>query len=73
MLKNARKKLGISQKGLANKLKVNQSYISKIENYKTIHVPTYLLVDISKELNLDPVDVFIDFLKHHYNYESRNV
>ena len=73
MLKNARKKLGISQKELADKLKVNQSYISKIENYKTIHIPAYLLVDISKELELDPVDVFIDFLKHHYNYESRNV
>lgn len=73
MLKNARKKLGISQKELADKLKVNQSYISKIENYKTIHIPLYLLIDISKELNLDPVDVFIDFLKHHYNYESDDV
>lgn len=67
MLKNARKKLGISQKELAKKLKVNQSYISKIENYKTMHIPLCLIIEISKELKLDPIDVFIDFLKHN-NY-----
>lgn len=73
MLKDARKKLGISQKELADKLKVNQSYISKIENYKTIHIPAYLIVDISKELKLDPVDIFVDFLKNHYNYNSNDI
>lgn len=65
MLKNARKKLGISQKQLAKKIKVSQSLISKMENHKPVTIPIYLIIDISKELHLDPVDVFIDFLKYH--------
>lgn len=65
MLKNARKKCNLSQKQLAKKIKVSQSLISKMENHKPITIPIYLIIDISKELHLDPVDVFIDFLKHH--------
>lgn len=62
MLKNARKKIGLSQIRLAKKLKVTQSYISKLENNKIDNVSTNLMLELSKELKLCPILVFIFFV-----------
>lgn len=61
MLKYRRKKLGISQSELAKRLDVDRSYISKIENHKFNNVSVEFIGKISKELKLNPVDVFLFF------------
>lgn len=67
MLKNARKKLGLSQRELAKKLKVTQSYISKLENNRIDNISVNLILDISKELKLCPIAVFVFFVNCCHN------
>ena len=54
MLKNRRKKLGISQRKLAKRLNVDRSYLSKVENSKFNNVSVEFIRKISKELKLNP-------------------
>lgn len=61
MLKYKRKKLGISQSELAKRLHVDRSYISRIENRKFNNVSMEFIRKISKELKLNPIDVFLFF------------
>lgn len=61
MLKYRRKKLGISQSELAKRLDVDRSYISKIENRKFNNVSIEFIRKLSKELKLNPIDVFLFF------------
>lgn len=61
MLKNKRKKLGISQRKLAKRLKITQTYLSKVENNKFNNVSVGFIGKISRELKLDPIDVFLFF------------
>lgn len=61
MLKNSRKKLGLSQAELARKIGIKQSYLSKIENLKFNNVTIKLIKKISVELHLNPIDVFLFF------------
>ena len=61
MLKYKRKKLGISQSELAKRLHVDRSYISRIENRKFNNVNVEFIRKISKELKLNPIDVFLFF------------
>lgn len=63
MLRNARKAKGLSQKTLAERLGVTQSYISRLENRGTYteNVTIELIRKISVELNLEPVKVFLYF------------
>lgn len=61
MLKNKRKKLGISQRKLAKKLNIDRSYLSKIENRKFNNVNVKFIKKISKELKLNPIEVFLFF------------
>lgn len=64
MLKNKRKKLGISQRKLAKRLNVDRSYLSKVENCRFNNVSVKFIGKISKELKLDPVEVFLFFYKN---------
>lgn len=61
MLKYKRKKLGISQSELAKRLHVDRSYISRVENRKFNNVSVEFIRKISKELKLNPIDVFLFF------------
>lgn len=61
MLKIARKRNGLSQRRLAKRLKVTQSYISKLENGSLDNITLKLVLDISRELKLCPINVFIFF------------
>ena len=58
MLKRARRKKGLSQKQLATRLHVSQSYISKIENSKADTVSIEFLIHLSIILNVCPVATF---------------
>ena len=64
MLKYSRKKLGISQLELAKRLNVDRSYISKIENRRFNNVSVEFIRKISKELKLNPIEVFLFFYKN---------
>ena len=61
MLKNRRKNLGIKQRDLAKKLGISQGHWSKIENNKVNNVNIEFITKLSKELHLDPVEVFYYF------------
>ena len=63
MIKKLRKKKKISQRELSFRLDVSQSYISRLENYKVNNVNIELIRNISKELEIDPVEVFLFFYK----------
>lgn len=58
MLKDRRKKLGISQEYMAKRLGVTQSYYSKLENGKFSNVTIEFIFNLSKELKLDHTEVF---------------
>ena len=66
MIKNARNKKKITQRELAKKLNVSQSYMSKIENRKTKTISIDLILNLSSIVEIDPVDLFI-FLADLYN------
>ena len=66
MIKNARNKKKITQRELAKKLNVSQSYMSKIENRKTKTISVDLILNLSSILEIDPVDLFI-FLANLYD------
>lgn len=61
MLKRVRKQKRMSQKNLAEKLGVTQSYISQLEKDKYKNVGTDLIRKISTALEVDPVDLFLYF------------
>ena len=63
MLKKRRKKLGISQRKLAKRLRVDRSYLSKVENRKFNNVNMKFITKISRELKLNPIEVFLFFYK----------
>lgn len=56
---------GLSQKTLAERLGITQSYLSKLENKDKYakNVSVHLIGRISEELDLDPVDVFLYFYR----------
>ncbi|EKS4345766.1 helix-turn-helix transcriptional regulator [Clostridium botulinum] len=63
MLKKARKTKGLSQKTLAKKLDITQSYLSRLESNAKYNenITIGLIKKISIELELDPVDIFLYF------------
>lgn len=61
MLKQRRKKLGISQKNLSVQLGISQGYLSKLENLQCKNVNLKIIRGLSNKLMLDPVEVFLFF------------
>ncbi|AUN10452.1 helix-turn-helix domain-containing protein [Clostridium botulinum] len=63
MLKKARKTKGLSQKTLAKKLDITQSYLSRLESNSKYNknITIGLIKKISIELELNPVDIFLYF------------
>lgn len=53
-LKEARLKMGLSQRDLSKKAKIPQSHISKIENGE-VDLQTSTLIEISRALDLEPM------------------
>lgn len=58
MIKSARKRKGLTQKELAKRLNVNQSYISKAENRNIDTFSVEFILNLSRILSLCPSDVF---------------
>lgn len=67
----ARKRAGISQQGLSEKLDVNRPTLSKIELGNT-HVDIYTILLICRALGLD-IDYFVPGSGDTYNDESQPV
>ncbi len=56
---NARKNAGFTQNQLANKLKKNQSYISKYENGDR-RLDVIEFMDVAHAININPVEIISD-------------
>lgn len=56
-------KKGLTQKQLAERLNVNQSYVSKVETSSITTISIEFILNISKTLSLCPVDVFNFLIK----------
>lgn len=67
MLKDKRKKMGISQKDLAKKINVTQSYLSKIEKERFSNVNIELIMKLSNELDIDAIEIFNYFYNSYTN------
>lgn len=59
MIRKARRLKGLSQRQLANLLGVSQSYISKLENRNIATVTIECILNLSRILNLCPVNLFV--------------
>lgn len=69
MIKEKRKEKKITQSELAKKLGISKSYMSKLENHPFLCNPNVnLILKISKELTLDPMKVFLYFIKNKISY-----
>ncbi|MGL5713696.1 MAG: helix-turn-helix domain-containing protein [Paraclostridium sp.] len=58
MIKSARKKHNLTQKELALRCNLSQSYVSKLENRTHCNLTLYKIKRISKVLNIDLVKLF---------------
>ena len=62
MIREKRLNMKMTQKELARKLRVDKSYISKIENKQINNISLSLILKLSKILELDILEL-IDFLE----------
>ena len=62
MIREKRLNMKMTQKELARKLRVDKSYISKIENKQISNISLNLTLKLSKILELDILEL-IDFLE----------
>ena len=62
MIREKRLNMKMTQKELARKLRVDKSYISKIENKQISNISLNLILKLSKILELDSLEL-IDFLE----------
>lgn len=62
MIREKRLNMKMTQKELARKLRVDKSYISKIENKQISNISLNLILKLSKILELDILEL-IDFLE----------
>lgn len=72
MIKEARKKYGITQRQLALMVNLERSYISKLENRdKSINPTVKQIVKISKSLKIDPFSLSNWFVAHELNNQMK--
>lgn len=63
IVKNARKKKGMTEKELARKCEVHQTYIEKLENNK--RNPSFdMIVKLSIALDICPLEIFKDSINY---------
>ena len=71
LVKVERKKLGLTQKALADRVGVGHQYIGHIENNSPKHKPSkYVVSRIMQELNLDDTDPMVVPYKPNYKYTT---
>ncbi|WP_270215498.1 helix-turn-helix domain-containing protein [Clostridium butyricum] len=58
-------KENLTQSQLAKRIKISESYISKLENHAQCCNPgVNLILKLSKELDIDSIEVFLYFIKN---------
>lgn len=62
LLRDLRKRLGIRQQELAEKLGRPQSYVSKLESGER-NIDLIELIDVAESLNLEPAAMISDLIK----------
>ena len=73
-LKQFREEAGLTQKQIAEKLGVSESYYCQLENNKR-RMPLQLALDVSTILKKTPNDIFLpnDFAKCQEDYKAKDV
>ena len=73
-LKQFREEAGLTQKQIAEKLGVSESYYCLLENNKR-RMPLQLALDVSAILKKTPNDIFLpnDFAKCQEDYKAKDV
>lgn len=72
MLKNARKRLNLSQDALERISGVSQSYICKLEKTEAMHSPTVKqIIALATSLNISPYDLCCWFIAKEYKSAAR--
>ncbi|MDR3596805.1 helix-turn-helix transcriptional regulator [Clostridium sp.] len=61
MLKEMRKKKGLTQKELGEKIRKHKSYISRLENSQLINVSIEIIIKLAQELDADKTEIFLFF------------
>jgi transcriptional regulator with XRE-family HTH domain len=73
MIKNKRRKKGLSQSDLARRLRISRTYVSKMERkVKGYHPSLDLIIKLSKELETCPIEIFIFFVNINCKEKERN-
>ena len=73
MLRYKWKKRGLSQSDLARKLRINRSYVSRLERKVKGYSPSLdLIIKVSKELECCPIELFIFFLDIDCKYLKKD-
>lgn len=64
MIKENRQSKKLTQSKLAKNLGISKSYLSKLEKHPFLCNPNVnLILKFSKELNLDPIEIFLYFIE----------
>ncbi|NFS94484.1 helix-turn-helix domain-containing protein, partial [Clostridium botulinum] len=73
MLKKKRIEMSLSIEELSKKLNIKEAYLNKLEDYPNMCDPDInLIIKLSKELKLNPVKVFVFFIKNRKDQEYQS-
>ena len=67
MLKKKRIEKGLTQSELAKKIGISKSYLNKLENRKYNNTTINVLLKLSKELDIFPIELFLFFIEIDFN------
>lgn len=63
MLKKKRIEKRLTQSELAEKIGISKSYLNKLENRKYNNTTIQVILKLSKELDISPVELFLFFIE----------
>lgn len=71
MIKEKRKEKGLTQSKLAKRMGISKGYLSKLEKYPlTCNPNVNLIINLSKELEVHPVKIFMFFAKNKFSTDK---
>lgn len=72
MIKEKRKEKRLTQSELAEKIGKSAGYVNKLENRKYTNVTIQIILKLSKELEICPVEIFLFFSNIDCKYKNKH-